>query len=269
MSVSKPRVALRNQHSSPLNSVYHAGISLLLFGAQIEWLRRVQTHVPEPYLDEYFHVPQAQKFWQGNWLDWDDKITTPPGLYVWSVFIRKMCSFAVHPGLTPYQLRITNMAASYLLTASCASWMRAGGKSPRSDVRLPQLLALHSFPLLYFFSGLYYTDVFSALTVLSTYGLWQAGLRRRGRNRFVFQLSHFVCGLVALAARQTNIFWVAVFMGGLQAVRTIKQTTRVHDPPVADAYFEGMWDAASRYIDNLTKNVRLSYHDHLLGHFRF
>lgn len=29
-----------------------------------------------------FHVPQALKYCEGKYYEWDDKITTPPGLYV-------------------------------------------------------------------------------------------------------------------------------------------------------------------------------------------
>ena len=34
----------------------------------------------EPYIDEIFHVPQAQAYCQGHFGYWNDKITTPPGL---------------------------------------------------------------------------------------------------------------------------------------------------------------------------------------------
>ena len=61
------------------------------------WLSFVTRFVPEPYLvreipklaplielihwkDEVFHVPQAQKYCEGKWFEWDDKITTPPGV---------------------------------------------------------------------------------------------------------------------------------------------------------------------------------------------
>jgi len=270
MSVLNARVAEEKRHHSHRQNVFQGAVSLLLLGAQIEWLRRVQSAIPEPYLDEVFHMPQADTYWKGHWSQWNDKITTPPGLYIWSIFVSKIFSVDSRSDtLTPYQLRTTSVITLYLLTLSCAVWMIVGGKSPRSDGRLPQPLALHAFPLLFFFSGLYYTDVFSAFTVMSTYCLWQAGLQQEGRSRFVFQLLHFMCGLLALSARQTNIFWVAVFMGGLQAVRTIKQSARVHDPPVADAYFEGTSGATSGSIVDLTENVRLSYHDHFLGHFRF
>lgn len=44
------------------------------------WQAVATFWVPEPYLDEIFHIPQAQKYCQAKWLEWDDKITTPPGL---------------------------------------------------------------------------------------------------------------------------------------------------------------------------------------------
>jgi alpha-1,2-glucosyltransferase len=40
----------------------------------------VNSVVPEPYMDEIFHVPQAQQYCHGDFLTWDPMITTPPGL---------------------------------------------------------------------------------------------------------------------------------------------------------------------------------------------
>ncbi|KAD2805568.1 hypothetical protein E3N88_38945 [Mikania micrantha] len=40
----------------------------------------VNLIVPEPYMDEIFHVPQAQQYCVGNFKSWDPMITTPPGL---------------------------------------------------------------------------------------------------------------------------------------------------------------------------------------------
>ena len=39
-------------------------------------------NAPEAYMDEIFHVPQAQAYCRGEWRHWDDKITTLPGAYV-------------------------------------------------------------------------------------------------------------------------------------------------------------------------------------------
>ncbi|EWC46309.1 hypothetical protein DRE_04480 [Drechslerella stenobrocha 248] len=45
---------------------------------------RINDVVPDPYLDEVFHIPQAQRYCMMHFKHWDDKITTPPGLYLLS-----------------------------------------------------------------------------------------------------------------------------------------------------------------------------------------
>jgi alpha-1,2-glucosyltransferase len=67
------------------------------------------------------------------------------------------------------------------------------------------------FPPLFFFYGLYYTDVVSALLVLMAY-------------RFHLQQANkslVLAGLASLLFRQTNIFWVAIFLGGIEANRSL------------------------------------------------
>lgn len=44
----------------------------------------VSQRVAEPYMDEIFHIPQARRYCAGNFTEWDSKITTLPGLYVFS-----------------------------------------------------------------------------------------------------------------------------------------------------------------------------------------
>lgn len=107
------------------------------------------------------------------------------------------------------------------------------------------------FPPLFFFYGLYYTDVVSALLVLYAYRLHL----ERKRLNFVF------VSLASLLFRQTNIFWVAVFLGGLEVIRTLPkgrlsvvfpeksrfsdiiigswQHACVYDPLISQACFEG------------------------------
>ncbi|KAG4306521.1 hypothetical protein PORY_000509 [Pneumocystis oryctolagi] len=41
----------------------------------------IQKAVKTPYMDEIFHVKQMQTYCKGDYLRWDDKITTPPGMY--------------------------------------------------------------------------------------------------------------------------------------------------------------------------------------------
>lgn len=107
------------------------------------------------------------------------------------------------------------------------------------------------FPPLFFFYGLYYTDVISALLVLMTY-------------RFHLQQANkslLLAGLASLLFRQTNIFWVSIFLGGLQVTRNLArgrpgidfpekpsyvdvvtgslQHGHLYDPPISNACVEG------------------------------
>ncbi|UKZ79897.1 hypothetical protein TrVFT333_007660 [Trichoderma virens FT-333] len=69
--------------------------------------------------------------------------------------------------------------------------------------------------------GLYYTDVVSTAVVLAAF---LNHLHRVGRDHSSF-LSDIVTvglGLWTLTMRQTNVFWVVVFMGGLEAVHSVK-----------------------------------------------
>lgn len=86
----------REKGESPRWSFLAPGILVV---ATFRWLFMVGVEVPEPYLassltlkylqgavilielqDEVFHIPQAQKYCEGKFREWDDKITTPPGL---------------------------------------------------------------------------------------------------------------------------------------------------------------------------------------------
>ena len=100
-----------------------------------------------------------------------------------------------------------------------------GGRRPRTSSL--SFHAIHTgmniglFPLLFFFSALYYTDVFSTLMVLFAF---QNHLERVGPTGTPWRNDFFVIflGVASLFMRQTNVFWVVVFMGGLEAVEAAK-----------------------------------------------
>ena len=48
---------------------------------------------PKPYMDEIFHIPQAQKYCHYKFQEWDPKITTLPGMYVLSFMGLRVLSF--------------------------------------------------------------------------------------------------------------------------------------------------------------------------------
>ncbi|KAI3397358.1 hypothetical protein diail_10808 [Diaporthe ilicicola] len=205
--------------------------------AGLLWQAAVAISVPEPYLDEVFHIPQAQKYCQAKWLEWDDKITTPPGLYAVSVLIHRGLWF-MNGRCSETSLRMTNWVAIIALTFTAMDCRRLiesrlGGQGERRP-RTSSLSfhAVHTgmniglFPLLFFFSALYYTDVFSTLTVLLAFQNHLERVSPRGRS-WLNDFFVVFLGVVALFMRQTNVFWVVVFMGGLEAVEAAKAVPAV------------------------------------------
>ena len=116
------------------------------------------------------------------------------------------------------------------------------------------------FPPLFFFYGLYYTDVASTATVLMTFHDY------RKQQTFVMIIS----GLFSLLFRQTNIFWVSIYIGGSHIASCARkialdqdyplkatftevlisswQTECVYDPLVKEAYFEGVYPPSPKWI---------------------
>ncbi|ATY61863.1 DIE2 ALG10 family [Cordyceps militaris] len=220
---------------------------LLTCAAQL-WFMLVSRVVPEPYLDEIFHIPQAQKYCEGRFFDWDDKITTPPGLYFFSVAVHRIASGLRIPQLSvcdPFSLRAVNFAG-VLVVSYLALWCRQALEARQHEaissptparVRAFSQYAVHTavniglFPLLFFFGGLYYTDVLSTGVVLAAF---LNHLRRVGvpRSSVWSDLGTVALGVAALGMRQTNVFWIVVFMGGLEAVHAVKtlRPARVDQP---------------------------------------
>lgn len=79
------------------------------------------------------------------------------------------------------------------------------------------------FPPIFFFSGLYYTDVLSTFMAIKAYEHFLQGQNKSSRSASRGFLT-FLIGAMALWMRQTNIFWVAVFMGGLELARSFQRT---------------------------------------------
>ncbi|CCU82504.1 Dolichyl-phosphoglucose-dependent alpha-1,2 glucosyltransferase/ALG10/DIE2 [Blumeria hordei DH14] len=197
------------------SSTYFLFIPALSYTLSLYWEHCVSKLVPKPYLDEVFHIRQAQAYCHGNYTVWDPKITTPPAL----AFSKQFCSI--------HQLRLFNCHA-LLLTFYYAYGCRR--RIVRKWARNRYLLdvdALHTafnitlFPPLFFFSGLFYTDVLSTCCVLVSYKLYLERNDERTNLRLNL-LCSFIIGIVCLLIRQTNIFWVAIFLGALQLVDTIK-----------------------------------------------
>lgn len=108
-----------------------------------------------------------------------------------------------------------------------------------TKVQAPSQYALHTAfnialcPIIFFFSGLYYTDVASTAVVLAAF---LNSLKRMGRDKSSIwsDLLTVLLGILALLMRQTNVFWVVVFLGGLEAIHAVKtlRPERVAEPSV-------------------------------------
>ncbi|KAE8450472.1 hypothetical protein EG329_006202 [Mollisiaceae sp. DMI_Dod_QoI] len=249
-----------------------AVVYLLLYLLASFWQSQVTKIVPEPYLDEVFHVPQAQSYCIGSYDVWDPKLTTPPGLYIFATLFSKLFrSF----WCSAYTLRLFNvfalvMTMSYALDCrslitqiwksnpalQVSRWIGAG--KPVSPDALHTSLNIALFPLLFFFSGLFYTDVLSTCIVLRMYRLF---LERKGAytNSHEGLVWMYFTGIVALTMRQTNIFWVSLFMAGLELVRTIKttQTARMNVDPTPGNWKEIIISKFKEYSDGEIHDIPL------------
>lgn len=191
---------------------------------------RVTREQREPYMDELFHIPQAQKYCHGRFNEWDPMITTLPGLYLVSVGVIKpivwlidltgdvVCSTAM--------LRFINLLFNsgnlYLLyVLICKLHQRE--KTRTTSRRVLSALSLSTFPVLYFFNFLYYSDAGSTFFILFTYLMMLYGCHKASA----------LLGVCAVLFRQTNIIWVAFCAGSLVAAK-MDETWRVEQTKKKD-----------------------------------
>ncbi|XP_046386441.1 putative Dol-P-Glc:Glc(2)Man(9)GlcNAc(2)-PP-Dol alpha-1,2-glucosyltransferase isoform X2 [Ischnura elegans] len=186
-----------------IKSVNHAVGLVVLFSVCTFIVFNVIYNVQEtPYLDEVFHIPQAIRYCNGSFDEWDPKITTLPGLYIFSAGLLKPYGWVINRYLcTVYRLRGINLLCSIanliLFIGIRHKAVGSEGKFTFQVLWAPLNLAL--FPVLYFFTFLYYTDQISTLMVMIMYRLY---LARK------FNWSAFI-GILSVMCRQTNIIWVA------------------------------------------------------------
>ncbi|KAI9308626.1 alpha-2-glucosyltransferase Alg10 [Cunninghamella echinulata] len=176
----------------------------------------VNKVVTTPYMDEIFHVPQAQRYCYGDYTTWDPKLTTPPGLYVISIGLKAIGDIFDYKNLCTLQtLRVTNTLIAFLLYLTIFKICTTIHPTISSQRLSYYALILSSFPVLFFYYSLYYTDAGSTLFVLLSY----LGVKS---NRY------FLAGLmgaVAVTFRQTNIIWVFYFMI-LSIIQLIQSRTK-------------------------------------------
>ncbi|GAA5944807.1 hypothetical protein JCM3775_007314 [Rhodotorula graminis] len=218
----------------------------------------INRHAPEPYMDEIFHVPQAQAYCRGDWTYWDPALTTPPGLYLVPaalVYLQRLvrpvlphalaaanpCSVAALRGLNlvlslslPFlYARLIRLVAASSSSSSSRSPTAARHRSTPSSFKtgLRAAAASHALvmalcPLLGWWAWLYYTDLAAVTIVLSS---WSYALEER------YVLSAIIGG-ASLLFRQTNVVWL-VFIAGQAAIAQAKRVARPSE--VVDPHLEG------------------------------
>ncbi|KAF5201213.1 Dol-P-Glc:Glc(2)Man(9)GlcNAc(2)-PP-Dol alpha-1,2-glucosyltransferase [Thalictrum thalictroides] len=190
--------------------------------------------VPEPYMDEIFHIPQAQQYCRGNFKSWDPMITTPPGLYSLSLvhiaslfpgmlYAKTVSSFSeICSAGTLRSINGILAVICSLLVYEILTQLR-----PTLSERKATLYAvvLSMYPLNWFFTFLYYTDVASLTVVLAMY---LACLKQH------FQLSALL-GAMAIFIRQTNVVWM-VFVASTGILKYIMPSNCKEDTEADDRY---------------------------------
>ncbi|OQV16500.1 Dol-P-Glc:Glc(2)Man(9)GlcNAc(2)-PP-Dol alpha-1,2-glucosyltransferase [Hypsibius exemplaris] len=169
--------------------------------------------IPGPYMDEIFHIKQARTYCGGNFTEWDPKLTTLPGLYFVSLAEWKFLSLFVtlKDPCSVWNLRLTNFffaVAGIFLFHRILLIIHPHYTNSSKFQLYTSAINLSTFPLLYFFTFLYYTDQASTFFTLAMLYFHISG--SRGLAALI--------GAVAVFTRQTNIVWV----GSLAALELFK-----------------------------------------------
>ncbi|KAI9014801.1 alpha-2-glucosyltransferase Alg10 [Gaertneriomyces semiglobifer] len=230
-----------------------AGIFVTVITALLS--RYINARVPDPYMDEVFHVGQAQQYCSGNFATWDPKITTPPGLYGTSYLFASIQSWGLSPSPSLcFTTALRSHNAVFLLGTLLVQYMILQTLHP-SVSKLNHVLsatALCLFPISYFFHFMYYTDPGSTFFVLTTYLL-----ALRGSTKW-----SAVMGLISVTYRQTNIIWV-LFAAGVRLLMVLGNTLQpgTVGPPITARWHEMRSLAAVikvilRFITLAIRNLR-------------
>ena len=195
------------------------------------------------YMDEIFHIPQAQKFCNGNFIEWDSKITTFPGLYLLSFIINNVLSYEC----SVIFLRGINVFLAILwpyYLYQCRRTIFPREDEIKDTVIMITIIILYPVALFYYF--LYYTDTASVVSITMLYMEFKKAIidldsKSRRNNVRITRSSHnniisgsnlpsismwqffklYIFSSTAILMRQTNIVWVA-FIGATGVLDYLK-----------------------------------------------
>jgi alpha-1,2-glucosyltransferase len=224
----------------------------------------------DAYMDEIFHVPQSQTYCQGRFNEWNNKITTFPGLYftalgyvraiakgqqVWSgangalttsggpadsaSIIDTVCTLPI--------LRSLNILYGTLCIPLFFLILRKLHPSlvDRPGALFAATVQLSLFPLFFFFHFLFYTDGASVFWTLAAY------LAHLSRCRFMSS----TLGFVSILMRQTNVVWI-----GFMLLTDIMDAWTRNDPDVfgEDRNIQSLTTGSSKTVADGEKEDKLA-----------
>ncbi len=175
----------------------------------------VNRIVKDQYMDEIFHVKQTQVYCDGRYDEWDPKITTLPGLYVYALGAARALAALLGVQLSSSSA-LCSAAALRLYNAVVAipcAWLTYALARDVMGPKVPPLrVALHAasvllFPPFFFSASLFYTDLGSNTLVLLA--CWLSARGRMGGSA--------LAGAMAIFFRQTNVIWVC-FAAGISVI---------------------------------------------------
>lgn len=179
----------------------------------------IQYAYVDVYMDEIYHIPQAQSYCNHNFTYWDDKITTFPGLYLQSYGMKTVAnaiifhitnqSISEYISCTPTFLRLCNAVTSFLLYCVLKRCRHKLQSKVNDSIDVALLLFL--YPLNAFYYCLYYTDTASTFFLVLTYyiSLCREGTLLVSINNIMLLFASSMAVLV----RQTNAIWLLFFIG--------------------------------------------------------
>lgn len=195
-------------------------------------LKQFNAIVTEPYMDEPFHIPQAQAYCEGKYATWDSKITTPPGLYILSLILNRIFMLKCTLPMLRLTTTLSLLGLPIILTRLVCYHKRQ--RPPSSFLApTPDAIVLSAFPLAWFFSFFYYTEVPSLVFVV-----WTVVAASQGKHWLAGLL-----GIISCTFRQTNIVWVlyAYASSQLMYLRFRRAppgghlSAKLHDPPALES----------------------------------
>lgn len=173
--------------------------------------QEVQLHVTKPFIDEIFHLRQCSVYCAHKFTEWDNKITTPPGLYLLGTAYHHILQLFGLPDSCGYTaLRSLNLVGGVLALPAVLSLV------PTTNFWKINVVSL---PLLYTYYFLFYTDVW--LTVLVALSITTVIKYPSFKGALLSNLA----GFLSLWFRQTNIIWIA-FAACILVERRKKQSKK-------------------------------------------